>query len=292
MKKAEAFFATCLKQLNSLNNRLKVSAIVFCFAFLFLFLFKPFGMDYWISDTFGKRSFILFFICFYAFIVILISQTLQHFLFKNRCYKMNHFFGFVLLELIIISVPLAYLSANEHSSFFNELVITCRLIGITLLLCYLVAMLIWIVIRTDIRHTSDALSEKSVTDAKEQISQDLFIITDESGNQRFVKEAKNLLYFSSEDNYVMIHYLEEGVCRKQLVRSTLKGVEEEALKSGCIRCHRSFIVNKTMIQSVKRFGRNYQIQLLHSPEILPVSKSYESGFISFQKVNDKKTTFS
>lgn len=279
MKMAEAFLANDFKQFNRLENRLIVSVIVFCFAFLFLFLFKPFGMDYWISDTFGKRSFILLFICLYAFAIILISQFIQHLLFKKQEYKFRYFLTGIFSEVIAISVPLAYLSTNEHSSFFNEMIVTTRLISVTLILCYFVAWLIWISFRKG-QQEQNLLMEKP-EEPLESLSDAKFQINDDSGNTRFEIEACSLLYLTSEDNYVMIHYISDGVSQKKLIRATLKSIEDEASRHGCIRCHRSFIVNQSMIRRVKRIGRNYHIQLQHSEESIPVSKSYESHFMAF-----------
>ena len=283
MKKVEAFWATYLKQFNVLDNRLIVSVIVFSFAFLFLFLFKPFGMDYWISDTFGKRSFILLFICLYAFAIILISQFIQNILFRKKEYKIYHFIYSLMAEIVSISVPLAYLSTSEHSSFINEMIVTSRLIAVTLILCYFVALLIWFAFQKEKSVGYISVTETEV-DMFKPAEDNLFLISDESGNIRFEIESRCILYFASEDNYVMIHYVKDDKYQKKLIRATLKSIEEEALSHGCIRCHRSFIVNHKMIQKVKRIGRNYHILLAYAEESIPVSKSYEAHVTSLFEI--------
>lgn len=53
----------------------------------------------------------------------------------------------------------------------------------------------------------------------------------------------DLLYLESMQNYVAVHYLKEEKATKEIVRNTMKEMENQLQDTPMFRCHRSFIVN-------------------------------------------------
>lgn len=284
MKNANAFFQFRLDKLNIRPNRLWLSGIILCFALMFMYLFKPFGIDYWIGETFGNHNTVILSICLFSFAVIFTSQIIQSFLFRNRPYTLLHFIAGIITEVIIISLPLAYASTNESSSFSNELIITLRLISATLLFCYFVSTLILYTLNLG----NSAVKTKIEDNVSEAQSKDesslantlaMFSIYDDNNQLRFSVNANDLLFIESADNYVMVHYLRNESYCKQLVRTTLKSIEADAGKAGCIRCHRSYLINKHKIGEINKNGRQYEVHLHHIHQAIPISKSYQAELI-------------
>lgn len=284
MKNAGTFFRLRLDKINTLHNRLLLSGTILCFALIFMYLFKPFGIDYWIGETFGNRNTVILSICLFSFAVIFTSQIIQFFLFRNKPYTLSHFIVGIIAEVVVISLPLAYASTNEYSSFSNELIITLRLIAATLLFCYFVSTLILYTLNlgnnaviTNIEDRAAEVQSEDENSLPNTLS--MFSIYDDNGQLRFSVNSNDLLFIESADNYVMVHYLRNENYCKQLVRTTLKSIEADAGKAGCVRCHRSYLINKHKIGEIKKNGRQYEVHLHHIHQAIPISKSYQAELI-------------
>ncbi|MGL4227863.1 MAG: LytR/AlgR family response regulator transcription factor [Tannerellaceae bacterium] len=284
MKNAGTFFRLRLDKINTLHNRLLLSGTILCFALIFMYLFKPFGIDYWIGETFGNRNTVILSICLFSFAVIFTSQIIQFFLFRNKSYTLSHFIVGIIAEVVVISLPLAYASTNEYSSFSNELIITLRLIAATLLFCYFVSTLILYALNlgnnaviTNIENSAAEVQSEDENSLPNTLS--MFSIYDDNGQLRFSVNSNDLLFIESADNYVMVHYLRNENYCKQLVRTTLKSIEADAGKAGCVRCHRSYLINKHKIGEIKKNGRQYEVHLHHIHQAIPISKSYQAELI-------------
>lgn len=284
MKNAGTFFRLRLDKINTLHNRLLLSGTILCFALIFMYLFKPFGIDYWIGETFGNRNTVILSICLFSFAVIFTSQIIQFFLFRNKPYTLSHFIVGIIAEVVVISLPLAYASTNEYSSFSNELIITLRLIAATLLFCYFVSTLILYALNlgnnavvTNIEDRAAEVQSEDENSLPNTLS--MFSIYDDNGQLRFSVNSNDLLFIESADNYVMVHYLRNENYCKQLVRTTLKSIEADAGKAGCVRCHRSYLINKHKIGEIKKNGRQYEVHLHHIHQAIPISKSYQAELI-------------
>ncbi|MGL5620219.1 MAG: LytR/AlgR family response regulator transcription factor, partial [Tannerellaceae bacterium] len=182
------------------------------------------------------------------------------------------------------SLPLAYASTNEYSSFSNELIITLRLIAATLLFCYFVSTLILYALNlgnnaviTNIENSAAEVQSEDENSLPNTLS--MFSIYDDNGQLRFSVNSNDLLFIESADNYVMVHYLRNENYCKQLVRTTLKSIEADAGKAGCVRCHRSYLINKHKIGEIKKNGRQYEVHLHHIHQAIPISKSYQAELI-------------
>jgi DNA-binding LytR/AlgR family response regulator len=93
------------------------------------------------------------------------------------------------------------------------------------------------------------------------------------------KDNITILYTSflaatSADNYVKIFYQENERLKTAIIRSTLKRVEENtAAFPQFFRCHRTAIVNMSLVQSVNGSAQGYRLQLPLLQEEIPVSRN-------------------
>jgi len=80
-------------------------------------------------------------------------------------------------------------------------------------------------------------------------------------------------------NYVNIAYLNvDGEFLERMERATLKSILDKELGGSVVRCHRSYIVNKTAISSISGNSQGLLISLKNCDKKIPVSRSYVSIF--------------
>jgi hypothetical protein len=79
---------------------------------------------------------------------------------------------------------------------------------------------------------------------------------------------------TSADNYVKIFYQENEKLKTTIIRSTLKRVEENtAAFPQFFRCHRTAIVNMSLVHAVNGSAQGYRLQLPYLQEEIPVSRN-------------------
>ncbi len=88
-----------------------------------------------------------------------------------------------------------------------------------------------------------------------------------------------LILIKSADNYIEIYYKSEDTVKMQLIRSSLKKVNERINEFDFIlRCHRTFIVNINYIKEIIGNSRGYKIRLENLDFPVFVSQKYLSEF--------------
>lgn len=110
----------------------------------------------------------------------------------------------------------------------------------------------------------------SATDSEGHLS-----LVGENNTERIEVPLDQLLYIQSQDNYSSIACAARAGVKHLLLRSSLKRLEQQIDIPFVIRCHRSFIVNLSKVQSVEGNARGYRLSLESGEEAIPVSR--ESG---------------
>ncbi len=90
-----------------------------------------------------------------------------------------------------------------------------------------------------------------------------------------------MLYLESTDNYVVVFYTSNGVVKKELLRNSLKKLENVFGDLPLKRCHRSYMVNLNNLSLVKKSGQKMILSLSNTSETIPVSKTYQKEFNEF-----------
>lgn len=99
--------------------------------------------------------------------------------------------------------------------------------------------------------------------------------TSDSSSDHLKLFPADVVFIKSADNYVEIAYKEDGIFKKQLLRTTLKKIEEQLqTNSDFIRCHRICIVNIHHIKSLENKNQNYWLVMDGFEETIPVSRQY------------------
>lgn len=94
-----------------------------------------------------------------------------------------------------------------------------------------------------------------------------------SGEASLAIHPDLIFYLKAEDNYVAIHYTDNGKMKKKLVRATLKSFSKN-LKFPFQRVHRSFIVNFNKVSKIEGNTQGLTLSFLGTDVQISVSKSY------------------
>lgn len=109
------------------------------------------------------------------------------------------------------------------------------------------------------------------------------MLYDNSGVLKLIINQDSIFYIESDDNYIKVWYEDSSEEIKQyMLRCRLKTIEESFADSELVRCHRQYIVNINKVERVTRQKDGlFQLDLGNSNIApIPVSKTYENGFIA------------
>ena len=122
---------------------------------------------------------------------------------------------------------------------------------------------------------SEKTSEKPLLQAPESTacqSQELTLTG--TTNESVTLQISHLLYIEAVGNYVKVSHLREGQLRTDMLRATMKQMEETLQGYPMIvRCHRAFLVNLGQVEQIISHSGSTQLLIKHCHESLPVSRS-------------------
>lgn len=93
----------------------------------------------------------------------------------------------------------------------------------------------------------------------------------------FSTSGRNVLYIESADNYVNIHYLNEGNEDTFILHNTLKDMERRLIDTPMLRCHRGYMVNIENVKLLRKEGITLLLELNGSSKTIPVTKTYAAS---------------
>ena len=93
-------------------------------------------------------------------------------------------------------------------------------------------------------------------------------------NDSVTLQVVDLLYIEAVGNYVKVSHLRDGQVHTDMLRATMKQMEE-TLKGYpmIVRCHRAFLVNLGQVEQIISHSGSTQLLINHCHESLPVSRS-------------------
>ena len=126
------------------------------------------------------------------------------------------------------------------------------------------------------RYLQNALDLTKKADTNSEILDDHeFEITSEIKSERIKLRPRQLVLVKSANNYVEIFWKHGEEIRKKLIRTSLTKLEMQLRKYPVfIRCHRTTLVNKQYIESIKKSAQGLQIRMKGIEEMIHVSRKY------------------
>ena len=93
-------------------------------------------------------------------------------------------------------------------------------------------------------------------------------------NESVTLMVPHLLYIEAVGNYVKVCHLRDGQVHADMLRATMKQMEETLQGySMIVRCHRAFLVNLGQVEQIVSHSGSIQLLIKHCHESLPVSRS-------------------
>ena len=93
-------------------------------------------------------------------------------------------------------------------------------------------------------------------------------------NDSVMLHVSNLLFMEAVGNYVKVCHLRDGQVHTDMLRATMKQMEETLHGYPMIvRCHRAFLVNLGQVEQIVSHSGSTQLLIKHCHESLPVSRS-------------------
>lgn len=261
--------------LDQKRDRFTLITIVLVFSVLFLNIFKPFNINRWFSDSEIIQVLRLSSYGFIVALVYLFTQFPLRKFFGQDKFKIKTYILWLAIEIFLISLVYIFLYGNPIGNFVNDFVFSVKYTLLGICLPYSFAVLI-IYYRNQRAQIAELQTKVSAPSEKK-----LVMLKDENGKVKFSVQAKDLLMMESTDNYVSVFYVIENKLQRQLVRNTLKKLEEELKDDSMLRCHRSYIVNPQNVEFVQKEGKKLMIKVRQIEKTIPVSEKYSSLFMEF-----------
>ncbi len=257
------------------------------FIALFLFVFEPFGISRWQTDHktlklvgFGAVSFV-FPLLFKGLCNILLSDK-----WFDAWTVWKEIITLLIMLLVVAFGNLLFsrflgISSLGIREFINASILTF-LVGIFPVV-FSVAFKYHKFLALNLREASvieEAIKE-SHSEEKEKIqtAENKFELLAENNKDKVLIPSKDLLYIESTGNYCEIAFLANGMCKKQVIRSSLKRLESQLQNSSVVKCHRAFLVNLHNALHIEGNAQGYKISFKDVAETVPVSRQFGKAIL-------------
>jgi DNA-binding LytR/AlgR family response regulator len=264
--------------INLLNEELKLFLSISFGVFLFVLLFQPFPLD--VFDFNNRIIFVGGLGAIIFVFMVLVRVAFPWFIQNSEQRKLDpaipSYIGtFIVWVLTSLALPfyLHFVGSINISFFLMVKVITiCLSPAIALRLNDMIQ---------GMRAQNEALiiEKKIIQKQLEKYEEDYLNKTieffSESRNENLNLQVADVAFIKSADNYVEIAYTEGNICKKKLIRNTLKNIEQQIRPySNFIRCHRICIVNMHFIEKLSNNYNNHWLTIKGFNEQIPVSRQY------------------
>jgi len=171
----------------------------------------------------------------------------------------KHFFFAILSSILLFSF--SQINANYYTAYFSGFL----LVGVVFTsFDYLL---------TALEELSD-LKQHIPVNRTSEIANPHFQLFNSKGRITFDVSVDEILCFEANDNYLTIHYLENGVSKRSMERLSIRKAEEMilSLSNDFVRVHKSFLVNQKQVKAIVGKSQNYRLQLSGIELEVPVSR--------------------
>ncbi len=244
------------------------------FSILFMNLFVPFNVNTWDYHQALPQYLALSRYGILGMLVLFISQFYLRPLFKFNHLTVKKFLYWFALEVLMLALVMHLFYGNMNATgwdFFRALGLSLQYTGLVIMLPYSTVLLYLAVQKQQehIRQTASVSMKGSQT----------LSIVDENEKLALTVNLNSLLFLKSEDNYVSVFYLKDKEIKKEIVRTSLKKLEQEIPIPPLLRTHRSYMVNMDQLAIVNKKHKGYEVWLHGlTTQPIPVSAGYKNFF--------------
>lgn len=244
------------------------SALVPIFAFVFTLLYKPFGIIEDLQMEHASYSFNLTIIFCILLGAVVLSRLTLYLLRKRISATGLTYVLWMLAEEVVASLFVAlYVTLMLHGAegFFE---VVGRTFGVLFGVCIFPYSTLYLGLLLYAERTK----EEQAADPSSLIK-----FYDEYKKLRIVIASEAVIFLKSEENYVQIHYSDQGRNKKFVLRSSMRALEELVVRHGLVRCHRSYFINPNYIKMIRKEPSGVVVAELKAEgyESIPISRKYQ-----------------
>lgn len=268
-----------------LDKRYLFGSVVFImtFSFLFMALYTPFSNTVWfdLSNAMDFGMTVAFYIV--AVAIMFISKMLMNYMQRVITFTYLKYIMWVVGEVIIVSLFYTHFTLlfqpDAGYSPFDILVKALGCIMLIVAIPYSILTL-YAAYRDKTEELEMLQYEVSLQNEPAVSYPSLVNLYDYNGALKLTINSDSLYYMESQDNYVKIHYENQGKLLSYMLRCRTKTIEESLAETSMVRCHRSYMVNVMKINHIRKGGKaRYIVLSSDSIKPIPVSKSYFKNLI-------------
>ena len=262
-----------------------------------LAVFKPFGLEAWQWQAYVHLVafwVIGFSICMLTDIILKYIVKMPRSFKKGVDYiiRRNLWFQFINTPLVALGICLYrhfVLSNRVEGNQFSVVNFLETLVIIAF--CSFAIGLYW---RFKYRSKYLAMELEEIRELNEKLSTPLHqregagesLLLRGTTNESVTLQISHLLYIEAVGNYVKVSYLRDNQVHADMLRATMKQMEETLQNYPMIvRCHRAFLVNLGQVEQIVSHSGSTQLIVKHCHESLPVSRSNMSTIKEALKLN-------
>ena len=163
--------------------------------------------------------------------------------------------------------------------FRNSYVKTALIVVIPYVMCYI--YFIWHENARELKELRKQIAEDETMLQKAYIH-----IADEKGDVRLSIRREHLVIVESADNYVCVYYLNNQSVKKMMIRNTLHRVAEQLEGTNIVRCHRSYVVNFSLVVALRREKEGVFVEFgIEGVPNVPISRTYGENVRRWMNIN-------
>jgi hypothetical protein len=254
------------------RNIIKLILFTAAFALVFINVYAPFGVDVWFSVTRWTLLLYSSIITLTGVLVVVISRIMMYHSRHRYTIRLWHYLVWIMAEVFFMGLFYSLyqkLILTDPRFLPDILVVSVQNTALVLLLPYSV---LWLYFSwSENKRKLELMGQVQV----QEHQKGMIHFNDERGSLRLSLKTENLLYLEAADNYIYIHYLDNGKVERYLLRNNLKKLSDELAESPLVRCHRSFMVNCDKVKLIRREKEGLVLELdLSELLTIPVSKTY------------------
>ncbi len=259
--------------------RLKTSLCVGFFVFIFLYIFRPFNLSFLHVNDALQYTIALGTI---AFSVVMIFLFVIPKIFKNyfiyEKWNIGRNLVFTLNCLIVIAFfcwLYSLLSKSNNlptANLFHFVFYTLSVGVFPLILFFIIDEKIS---RERRQKIVGKIKEKKKEVSKITVTNTTLILTSKNKKENLTVHLDELVYITSEGNYICIYTKTNNGLKESILRNTLTNTSKDLeIYNSLIRCHKSYIVNTKYINDIQGNARGYILKSFEVPFDIPVSRSF------------------
>ena len=237
------------------------------FFFAFILLYKPLGIENALDMERGLTVFNLTMLVCILLLTLVASRLAMHFLRDHIRLDYYLYTGWCICETIIFSAFGAmYLTlvSKGGSDFFGALLQCLGTFSLILWMPYSILALAFVV--KGLRHPGTEAMEESR----------IIKFHDDRQQMKIALDEQSVLFIEAAENYVQIHYLDNGRIKRYTLRSSMKRIEDLVSSHGMVRCQRAYFINPAHVRLLRRDPEGFIFAEMDTPDAphIPVSKTY------------------